>query len=178
MKGSSDSEWKEGLKMLERVGKALDEKGFDRSSVTVVVDNVYMNGESQRALKDNKWIYIGKAGGRYITEIDGETMSLAEHARRHWGGYRKLNECYHDKTKVTQYKRFHHFWDEVIYFHGLFPKQYAHWAYRKRFLVTNNLNATAQWAFGKYNQRWKVEVYFRNLKQVCGWREYHPSWKW
>ena len=174
-KSKSESEWREGYKMLEKLGKVLDEEGIPRDCVTVIGDNAYMNEESQEILNANNWIYVGKAGGRRKVKLNVHDLSLAEHSQRYWGNYKDLASCYHKKTKVTKYVRARDSSTGQIYFHGLFPRQYAHWAYSKRLLVTNWTSATAQWIFEKYNQRWGIEVYFRHLKQVCGWREYHPQ---
>lgn len=174
-KGFSEAEWKEGQKLLEEIGVALNEAGISRDMVTVVGDHAYMSEDSQTTLAEKGWIYVGKAGGRQKEELNGQFISLAEHAKRYWGGYRDIEPQYHAKTKVIKYTRAKSQMEHRIYFHGLFPRKYQHWVYYKRFLVTNWLSATAQWAFEKYNQRWQIEVFFRNLKQVCGWRKYHPQ---
>lgn len=174
-KGKSESEWREGYKMLQKFGKVLDEEGISRDFVTVIGDNAYMNEESQELLNENGWIYVGKAGGRKKVMLNGHDLSLAEHSQRYWGRYKELSPCYHKKTKVIKYVRTCHKETGRVYFQGLFPRKYEHWAYPKRFLVTNWNSATAQWIFEKYNQRWGIEIYFRSLKQVCGWREYHPQ---
>lgn len=174
IKGTSEPEWKEGNKLLEVVGKWLDDAGIPRDYVTVVGDNTYMCDDSQKLLQSNGWIYVGKAGGNRDVELDGKNGNLAYHSRRFWYDYKMMNETYAKKTGIKQYKRYRHEQEKVVYFHGLYEKKYEHWKYPKRFLVTNKLEATGQYTFLKYHLRWNIECYFKCLKQVCGWREYHP----
>jgi hypothetical protein len=60
-----------------------------------------------------------------------------------------------------------------IYYQGVYPPN-KNGNVQTCFLVTNWENATAQWIFGKYLQRWWIEVIFRDLKQVCCWGGYRP----
>lgn len=170
-KSSSEPEWKEGLNLLDPVITRLNEADIPKHLLTVVADHAYMNKNAKQSLSERGVYFVGKEGGNRNEWIEGIWDSLASHGQAEWAFYEEMKECYKQKTGIDKYVQLKSQSTPYKYFQGIFIKGNG----QKRFIVTNRIEMTGQWAFLRYTQRWWVEVTFKQLKQLCGWRDYHPK---
>jgi len=151
--------------MIEALQAEAEKRGISFEGVYFSCDAAYQRSNAlMKSVADAGLTIIAKVSGNLNFFIDGETQK-AKDIRDNipWSKMKqnsKLGCCYRYKRIIAM----HPVLGEVLLIISVFYNE-KHDKYRRILLITTDLDMRAPSAIRAYKRRWRVEVFFKSMKQ-------------